>query len=162
MVSSSDVLLGSGVGLLIGWTLFSSLKSKTDAESDGGVVDVFRGYPRLCGDAVLYVALQEPVLVFQRLDPTGTHRLLHSLNEMTDIFVRLRVGTVQPALVARVLSARRLAAKELSQLMLQAMRTKPTEASEMEEDIKAIRTSMEGCVHNCMQQSNLNLMEQVA
>ena len=32
-------------------------------------------------------------------------------------------------------------------------------ASDIEEDIQAIKKSMDGYIHNCMQQSNLNIPE---
>jgi hypothetical protein len=58
------------------------------------------------------------------------------------------------------LKCRREVSRLLLVLVRKARQTRPLLASDIDEDLETVRKCIEGYIHNCMQQSNLNVMEQ--
>ena len=116
-------------------------------------------YPLVLRDGAILSALQEPVPLFLQLDTIATQDLLQSLEELIRVFFNLRDGSTQPSMVSDALRARRAASNRLLCLVRTAKQQKPLAACDIEEDVEMLKKSMDGFVHNCMQQSNLNIME---
>ena len=159
------VLVGGTVGALVSWAAFASKREGGlggSGQGDGlkeGALGLLHEYPNLCRDSNLYVALQEPVLLFLQLDQESTLQFLRNLEQLASLFLVIRDGSTKPGDVAVALKLRREASNRLHALLRKARQKKPLAASELDEDVAVIRKSMEGYIHNSMQQSNLNIME---
>ena len=159
------ILIGGTVGALVSWAACAS--KREGAPGGGGQGNSFKEnalcllhkYSNLCSDSNLYVALQEPLLLFHQLDQETTSQFLRNLEQLASLFVSIRNGSTKPGDVAVALKLRREASNRLHALLKKARQKKPLAASELDEDIEVIRKSMEGYIHNSMQQSNLNIME---
>ena len=160
------VLVGGTVGALVSWAAFSSKREGVpgggSGQGDGlkeDALGLLHEYPNLCRDSNLYVALQEPVLLFLQLDQESTRQFLRNLEQLASLFLVIRDGSTKPGDIAVALKRRREASNRLHALLRKARQKKPLAASELDEDVEVIRKSMEGYIHNSMQQSNLNIME---
>ena len=158
-------LLGGSLGALGAWALASwgggGDASAEDAEDPlrGTALTMLQTYPNLVADPNMYVALQEPVPLFLQVDSEAVRHLLASLDALVGTFTGLHRGSTRPGDVATALRARREASNRLHALTRKARQRKPLLASELEEDLQTLKKCMDGYIHNCMQQSNLNLME---
>jgi hypothetical protein len=162
-------VLGGSLGALGAWAAFNW--STSGGEGDGGdeadplrsrAIALLQAYPNVASDSNLYVALQEPVPVFLQVDADMVRLLLESLDLLVGTVVSVNHGSTRPGDVAKAIRARREANNRLHALVRKSRQTKPLLASELEEDLQTIKKCVDGHVHNCMHQSNLNIMENVA
>lgn len=159
------ILVGGALGGVTAWML--SDKSDEGGETTERSTEelmhraaVLLGrFPLVQRDGAIVSALQEPVPLFLQLDPVATQEFLQSLEELIHVFLNLREGSTQPSKVSDALRARREASNRLLCLVRKARQRKPLAACDIEEDVETLKKSMDGFVHNCMQQSNLNIME---
>ena len=149
-------IVSTGLGVLAAWAS-RSFHSEQDTASVAGpqqtVLTTLHEYASVCTDSNLYVALQEPVLLFMKLDESGTRLLLRSLDELISIYAQLTQGIVGPGAVASALNKRRRASSQLRLLRSTARQKRPLLASELDEDLDVVQKCLDGYVHNCMQQS---------
>ena len=153
------------VGALGAWTAYSFENTGNDEEGGSLRTRAFRLlqlYPNIAADSSLLVALQEPAHLFFQVDANATRHLLDSLELLVSTFSKLAQGSQKPAEVATALRARREASTRLHALVRKARRKKPLLACEMDEDLQTLKTCMDGYIHNCLQQSSLNLMERLS
>ena len=154
-------LIGGSLGAFIAWGLMSKWSQVAENE-DKALADslaLLHAHRQLCSDSILYVALQEPLRVFQQCDSAGAQGLLQSLNRLVSLFQELSAGSTAPEAIPRILKEKREASNRLHALLRKAWRAQPFAASEIEQDIQCIKKSIDGYVHNSMQQSTLNLLK---
>jgi len=161
------VVIGGSLGALGAWAFNSwggGREAGAGADDSGdplraNALTLLQKYPHLTGDSNMYVALQEPVPLFLQVDSEAVRPLLGSLDTLVSTFSDLHRGSTRPADVAIALRARREASNRLHALTRKARQEKPLLASEIDEDLQTLKKCMDGYIHNCMQQSNLNMME---
>lgn len=162
--STSRLFAGAAIGCTLGLALASFRGAALQAEQAGAqgnvAVSVLQSYPHVWNDCTLQVALQEPVLLFVDLDRDTTLQFLDSLEQLCGVAARLRGGYAKPGIVATAIRSRRDVSRLLHALVRKARQKRPLLATELDEDLESVRKSIDGYVHNCMQQSNLNVMEQ--
>ena len=120
------VLVGGCVGAVVSWAACSApgaASATNEGAAAGGASDtlaLLRSYPSICGDSNLFVALQEPSLLFQQLDPQATRSLLQNLENLVDLFSKLRAGCRKPGEIAVALKERRGGSNRLRSLLRKA------------------------------------------
>jgi hypothetical protein len=155
----SRLVTGAVLGGLLGAALsWASVPGPADAD-DNAALRALQSFAWLPQDRTMFAALQEPTLLFLQVDRASAMEFLRSADELVALFGALRAGQCKPSLVSDALRVKREASNRLMLLQRQARQTRPLTASEVEEDILTVSKILEGYVHNCMQQSNLNLME---
>ena len=152
-------------GILSGFLCWTFNKKRIKNEEDVVIetsrdkaVQLLRKFPALSLDTQFCAILEEPIALFIQIDPDTSEAFVKCLNELVCIFSSLLQGSSKPSDVARALRARRESLKHMHSLFKKAKQKRPLEASEMQEDIKQISTSLDNFIHNSMQQSNLNIM----
>lgn len=156
------VVAGGALGALVSW-FYALYQQGNHEEKDkvdvGPAMSLLHTHKLVCADGVLYVALQEPVSLFYKLDLTATRGFLNHLEALMNYFSLLRGGGGNPGDIGQAIKQRREANIRLRALQRLLRRSKPMAASDLEEDILTIQKIMDGCIHNCMQQSNVNILE---
>ena len=156
------ILAGGVLTTAAFWAIGASSDFSASDESAGASVPVatlLGPYKNIIVDGVLWDAVSEVAPVFYRFDPDLTQDLLMHLDKLLSTFASLRTGITKPAYVASALSARRQSRKRMDMLIRLVRRKQPILASDLTEGCKIINIAMDGHVHNCMQQSSLNLIE---
>lgn len=160
--AACPVLAGGAVGALIAWYATSSPISSPQSESaqsNSGVLGLLDKHKYICSDSVLYTTLQEPLILFYNTNDLGTRAFLKHTDALIERFMVLRTGVRRPREIPLVLRERREASNRLHSLVRDARRKRPIAASEIHDDVETIKKILDGYVHNCMQQSNLNILE---
>lgn len=145
-----STLIGASLGALFAWAVLSRRREAPERAEGLGA------YPRLCTDSILYVALQEPLRVFRQCDSAAAQELLESLDRLVGLFLELSAGSTAPRVVPLILKEKRDASNRLQALLRKAWKAHPFAASELEQDVQSIKNSLDGYVHNSMQQVGLN------
>ena len=155
------ILLGSALGAATAllWSSSGGQEDVTSSKTGENAAEVLAARRHLSSDGSLCAALQEPVLLFLSLDAPGTRRLLDDIDNLARVFAQLRQGDARPSQVSLALQARREANNRLHALIRKARQARPLLACELSEDFDELKRIMDGFVHNCVQQSSLNLME---
>uniref|UniRef100_A0A6C0BZU5 Uncharacterized protein n=1 Tax=viral metagenome TaxID=1070528 RepID=A0A6C0BZU5_9ZZZZ len=161
---ASPVLVGGAIGAFVAWYLSScsaSTASNERAPRNEGALGVLDEHEYICRDSILYTTLQEPLILFYSTNQLGTRAFLKHTNSLIERFSVLRTGVRRPREIPLVLRSRREASNRLHILLREARRKRPMAASDIQEDVETVKKILDGYVHNCMQQSNLNLLENV-
>lgn len=156
------VLAGGALGALFAWYATSSPTSLSESESiksNSGALGLLDEHKYICGDSILYTTLQEPLILFYNTDEPGTRAFLKHTDALIERFAVLRTGISRAGEIPLVLRERREASNRLLILLRDARRKRPLAASEICEDVETIKKTLDSYVHNCMQQSNLNILE---
>lgn len=156
------VVAGGALGAFIGWCAMSSPKAGTEraCETTGSrALGLLESHKYVCSDSILYTTLQEPLILFYDTNEPRTRSFLKHADTLIEHFAFLRSGKRRAGEIPLVLRERREASNHLLLLLRDAKRKRPMAASEIQEDIEMIKKILDGYVHNCMQQSNLNLLE---
>ena len=155
----TNILVGGILSTLCYLTWQKKIGNCYETENiEDKVTGIISKYPCLYSDRHLCAVLEEPITLFMQINESATRNLLQNVDNLLSIFVNLLQGCAKPSLVASVLKARRATTNHLYILIKEAKRKRPLEVSDMQEDFKVINTSLDNLVHNCMQQSNLNIM----
>lgn len=157
----NNVLQGIVVGGVLGGALSCFLTDRQGElpQKAQSAEKLLALYPHAMADGCMRAALLEPVQLFMQVDECATREFLQSLDKLVAIFIRLREGARQPSKVSEALQTRRSASNRLLSLVRKTRQKLPLAVCDVEEDIETIKKAMEGLVHNCLQQSNLNMME---
>jgi len=142
--------LGAALGLALGFARRGS-EGQGAAES---LVDLSH-YPFLSKDGGLSASLHEPVSVFKTLDADGCALLLQAFDDLVHVYKLCREGESRPSLVSDALQARRAASNHLLALMRKARQRKPLEASDISEDVEALKRCLADYVYNIDQEQRL-------
>jgi len=145
-------LVGGGLGAL----LFYLSTEQDDAEERGPKLVSYEAYPHVAADAALQSILLEPMPLFASVDPGTAESLLLALEDLNGTYASCR-SQAAPALLSRAIQARRKASAALGRLVRAARQTKPLEASELSEDIKALQKHLADTVHNVDQEIGFQL-----
>lgn len=115
----------------------------------------FSVYKHLNNDGSLVAILQEPVAVFKPLDKPSCEAMLQAFDELARIYSACRGGESRPSLVADALKAKRTANGHLLALVKKARQRKPVAASEILQDVEALKKSIADYIYNITQEQSL-------
>jgi len=132
----------------------------TSTERDK-VQDIIDSFEHLRSDRALTSILYDIVVLFEQIDTDATRGLLVDIDSMVYMYTSLLRGESRPGAIAYVLRLRRAVKNRIGNLVTITKRTRPTSLTYLIEDIRALYELIESYVHNCEQQSNLNISELV-
>ena len=121
----------------------------SDEETD------FSRYKHLSMDGSLLANLQEPVEVFRPLDGQACVSMLQALDDLARIYYSCRTGESRPSLVAEALKAKRMAMNQLLALVKKARQRKPMAASDILQDVEALKKNIADYIYNITQEQSL-------
>jgi len=147
-------LLGGAVGAVVVAASFSHRKDSKEGEPIDDEVD-FSPYKHLNMDGALVANLQEPVAVFKSLDNQACVTMLYAFDDLARIYVSCRTGESRPGLVAEALKAKRVATNHLLALVKKARQRKPMAASEIMQDVEALKKNVADYIYNITQEQSL-------
>ena len=114
------VLVGGSIGALVSCAAYSATSAASGPKEAPDTFALLGAYPNICNDSNLYVALQEPSLLFQQLDQQAARNLLQNLENLAELFSKLRAGCSKPGEIAVALKERREASNRLHSLVRKA------------------------------------------
>ena len=114
-------------------------------------------YKYISMDGALVANLHEPLAVFRPLDPTTTTSFLAAFDEVARVYFLCRQGSGRPSLLADALKAKRTATSHLLALTRKARQSKPLAASDLSQDLEALKQSLGDYIYNTTQEQGLHL-----
>ena len=148
---------GFVIGGVVGALLAHFAGQGGDAEDDAAtkpLVD-FTKYPTVSSERALMTALHEPAGVFASVDRALCDDMLSGFERLASIFRDCHKGVTSPALLADALQAKRATSNALLALVRKTQRTKPSAASDMSEDVEALKRFLTDYLHNIDQEQGL-------
>lgn len=145
----TGALVGGGIGAAVG--LFLASRKASEGDGEGALA----GYPSLRRNSELRAALQDTVPLFQGLDGASARGLLDALEKLCQLYESCRSGDARPVLVAQALDAKRRASSALAVLTRKARQQRPMAASDLSEDLQALKKFMEDQLYNISQEQSL-------
>ena len=149
----TGALVGGAIGAAVGFFL-ASRQASEGGSGDGGE-GALAGYPALRKNPELRVALQDAAPLFRGLDGATTDGLLGALQRICQIYESCRSGDARPVLVAQAVEAKRRASTALAVLTRKARQQRPMAASELAEDLQALKKFLEDQLYNITQEQSL-------
>ena len=146
-----------GASVAAALTTFKKPSDAVRGEEDdvrGGGVN-WSAYKHINLDGGLLAILQEPASLFWSLDQTACSAMLDSYDELARIYMSCRQGESRPTVVSDALAAKRSASNHLLALNKKARQKKPMAASEILQDVEALKKSLQDYVYNIDQEQAL-------
>jgi len=141
--------VGASVAAAFAYNRAPAEAAESEEETD------FSRYKHLHMDGALVANLQEPVAVFKPLDSKLCVSMLHAFDDLARIYFSCRTGESRPSLVAEALKAKRTATNHLLALVKKARQQKPMAASEILQDVEALKKNIADYIYNITQEQSL-------
>ena len=150
------VVKGFFIGGAVGAAAAAAFAYNRPSEATGSEEETdFSRYKHLNMDGALVANLQEPVAVFKPLDGQLCVSMLNAFDDLARIYFACRTGESRPSLVAEALKAKRAATNHLLALVRKARQRKPMAASDILQDVEALKKNIADYIYNITQEQSL-------
>jgi len=155
--ATAGFFIGGSVGAAIAYVVARKMAAgkEDDAEATLSSVDLAR-YKNINADGAMRTALAGPAALFATIDRRETTALLQNYEDIGAAYAACRAGDTKPSLMAKALTARRLASSRLAALTRRARQERPTPASDLSEDFEACKKFLADYVYNISQEQGLH------
>jgi hypothetical protein len=153
-----------GTGFLVGGSLGAAVGFFMAARQTGGEEssdDGLAGYPSVRRNSVLRMTLHDMVPLFKDLDRATNESLLGALEKICQLYESCKSGDARPVVVAQALEAKRRASSALAVLSRKARQQRPMAASDLSEDLQALKKFLEDQLYNISQEQSLQSSSRV-
>ena len=142
------VVKGFFIGGAVGAAAAAAFAYNRPSEATGSEEETdFSRYKHLNMDGALVANLQEPVAVFKPLDGQLCVSMLNAFDDLARIYFACRTGESRPSLVA--------ATNHLLALVRKARQRKPMAASDILQDVEALKKNIADYIYNITQEQSL-------
>ena len=142
-------VLGGSAGALLAAYLYSQ------ASSSSGDEDGLARYPHVRKNAALRASLRDVTPLFTDLSAGMYASLLEALDQLCQLYDACRNGDARATIVARALDCKRRVSTALSVLTRKARQERPMAASDVSEDLAALKKFLDDQVYNITQEQSL-------